>query len=203
MYLDQTFNAMTVESNVITTQQPPSISNCRLHKNDTPISDAHDEESMIVKVNEKVLDQSANTSMPLLLAYGTDRSSLLSTNAIVCNAESSSQTQLNGMLFTMIHNYDDVEDVELCCAICHEDYKSSDRIVWSSNSQCTHVFHEECMVRWLISLGWIKSKEEPKVFLDENPIKNERNLLNYDLECPCCRQEFVDKTLLPVVVDAC
>ena len=115
-------------------------------------------------------------------------------------------------------SYDDEddEDDEPCCAICHERYVPSDVIVHSSDpARCRHAFHEECMVRWLVSSGWTKSRIVV-------PIKallllrssggggggggggvdganaeedDDGDLLDYDLECPCCRQVFVDRML--------
>ncbi|MGK3745715.1 MAG: hypothetical protein ACI90V_012576, partial [Bacillariaceae sp.] len=54
-----------------------------------------------------------------------------------------------------------------CCAVCLSGYKVGDDVVWSSNPDCAHAFHRDCVVEWLI-------KMQP-----ETP-------------CPCCRQEFTD-----------
>jgi len=55
------------------------------------------------------------------------------------------------------------------CAVCLTQYESGDTIVWSSNSECQHVFHEKCIISWLM---------------------RKRNQL-----CPCCRQHFIDPKL--------
>jgi len=62
------------------------------------------------------------------------------------------------------------------CVICHEEYAVSDKVCWASSVDCTHVFHEECIVRWLTSLGWMKLKEQKE---PENMIEEEK-CLNYD-----------------------
>ena len=54
-----------------------------------------------------------------------------------------------------------------CCAICLGSYSVDDPVVWSSNPDCAHAFHQDCVVGWLV-------KMQP-----ETP-------------CPCCRQEFTD-----------
>lgn len=54
------------------------------------------------------------------------------------------------------------------CAICLEGYCVEDPVVWSSNPDCSHAFHEDCLVDWLVH-----SKQ------DGTP-------------CPCCRQSFTD-----------
>eukprot|EP00804_Cyclotella_cryptica_P013233 CCRYP_007010-RA/>CCRYP_007010-RA protein AED:0.02 eAED:0.02 QI:2847/1/1/1/1/1/3/3003/332 len=77
------------------------------------------------------------------------------------------------------------------CAVCLMEYKISERVCWSSNPECTHVFHEDCIVNWLLSLGRTKAKMQR---FSESP--TEAQLLNYALECPCCRQEFVSKSAL-------
>lgn len=74
------------------------------------------------------------------------------------------------------------------CAICLMEYETSERISWSSNQDCTHVFHEDCIVQWLVSLGRTKSKMQR---FSEDP--TEAQLLNYQLECPCCRQDFISR----------
>ncbi len=72
------------------------------------------------------------------------------------------------------------------CTICLMEYEPSDRVSWSSNKECTHVFHEDCITHWLVSLGRTKSK---MLRFSEEP--TEAQLLNYELECPCCRQHFI------------
>eukprot|EP00586_Coscinodiscus_wailesii_P020398 CAMPEP_0172502578 /NCGR_PEP_ID=MMETSP1066-20121228/161145_1 /TAXON_ID=671091 /ORGANISM="Coscinodiscus wailesii, Strain CCMP2513" /LENGTH=276 /DNA_ID=CAMNT_0013277881 /DNA_START=21 /DNA_END=851 /DNA_ORIENTATION=+ len=52
------------------------------------------------------------------------------------------------------------------CAICISEYEIGDEVVWSSNPECKHVFHLECMLMWLMK------KDEPL--------------------CPCCRREFIE-----------
>lgn len=50
------------------------------------------------------------------------------------------------------------------CAVCLGKYDIGEAIVWSSNPSCTHVFHEDCIVTWLMTR--------------QNPL------------CPICRQKF-------------
>lgn len=54
------------------------------------------------------------------------------------------------------------------CNVCLETFQVGDVVAHSSHSACTHVFHEECIVSWLVTR--------------ENPL------------CPCCRQKFVVHT---------
>jgi len=36
------------------------------------------------------------------------------------------------------------------CFICLERYKVGESIVWSTNKECCHSYHKDCMVRWLM-----------------------------------------------------
>mmetsp|Transcript_17734 Transcript_17734/g.26426 ORF Transcript_17734/g.26426 Transcript_17734/m.26426 type:complete len:173 (-) Transcript_17734:417-935(-) len=56
--------------------------------------------------------------------------------------------------------------VSASCAICLCQYEEGNVVVWSSKEECHHVFHQDCILTWLLK------KREPL--------------------CPCCRQEFVD-----------
>lgn len=56
--------------------------------------------------------------------------------------------------------------VSNCCAICLASYEVNDVIVLSSNPACGHVFHEYCILKWLM-------------------------MLRSESLCPCCRNEFV------------
>ena len=64
------------------------------------------------------------------------------------------------------------------CAICLASYEPHDKISWSSNEACTHVFHNECILIWLSTLGkkWSRSQQ-----FSANPELKE--LLGYSLEC--------------------
>lgn len=51
------------------------------------------------------------------------------------------------------------------CAICLSQYEIGSAIVWSSNTECEHVFHADCAWQWLMKADGNK--------------------------CPCCRREFI------------
>jgi hypothetical protein len=60
-------------------------------------------------------------------------------------------------------NDDNHGDDQEQCAICLVEYEAGDEISWSHNKSCTHAFHRECIIDWLIS---------------------------HD-ECPCCRHNYL------------
>jgi hypothetical protein len=55
------------------------------------------------------------------------------------------------------------------CAICLSCYKEGETVVWSSFSECNHVFHKSCIVTWIQK--------------------------RYTSSCPCCRRGFIDSEL--------
>jgi hypothetical protein len=78
--------------------------------------------------------------------------------------------------------------VPIYCAVCLTKYEVSNRVCWSSNSECSHVFHEDCMLHWLVVKGRKCSKR--KRFI-KNP--SEGALLDFHMTCPCCRQDFISR----------
>jgi hypothetical protein len=60
------------------------------------------------------------------------------------------------------------------CAICLDSYKPDDNVVWSSNIDCSHAFHQDCILDYLVKL---KVKDA--------------------VPCPCCRQDFMDLSSPP------
>jgi len=39
--------------------------------------------------------------------------------------------------------------LEAVCIICFRDYEVGEQVVWSSSETCRHVYHMECMLKWL------------------------------------------------------
>ena len=59
------------------------------------------------------------------------------------------------------------KSVSNLCAICLEEYHEGETIVWSSNKNCQHAFHQDCLVNYLAK---VKAEKE--------------------FPCPCCRRNF-------------
>jgi Ring finger domain len=53
------------------------------------------------------------------------------------------------------------------CAVCLHQYQVGDSVVWSPNDKCRHVFHQHCLVRWLL-----------------------HQATGSDFPCPVCRQPY-------------
>jgi hypothetical protein len=57
-----------------------------------------------------------------------------------------------------------------------------ERISWSSQDNCDHVFHEDCILRWFITLSWRADTKRCKRQCD----------VECKLHCcPMCRQDFI------------
>mmetsp|Transcript_17816 Transcript_17816/g.26689 ORF Transcript_17816/g.26689 Transcript_17816/m.26689 type:complete len:154 (-) Transcript_17816:304-765(-) len=66
-------------------------------------------------------------------------------------------------------NNDNLRQVSGTCAICLSSYKIGETVIWSSNPDCPHAFHKNCI------FTWIKKR--------------------YTSSCPCCRRAFIDSDL--------
>jgi hypothetical protein len=55
------------------------------------------------------------------------------------------------------------------CAICLDSYKPDETVIWSSNIDCSHAFHQDCILDYFL----VKLKVKDTV------------------PCPCCRQDFM------------
>jgi hypothetical protein len=85
------------------------------------------------------------------------------------------------------HHHHHYRQVPIFCSICLSEYELSQSICWSNNHQCTHVFHTECMIQWLVTLG---RKQSLNKRFTRYP--KDIDLVGfYELQCPCSRQEFV------------
>ena len=81
--------------------------------------------------------------------------------------------------------------VPIYCAVCLTKYDVPNRVCWSSNSECSHVFHEDCMLHWLVVLGRKCSRRKR---FTKNP--SEGMLLDFHMPCPCCRQDFISRDVI-------
>ena len=64
------------------------------------------------------------------------------------------------------------DTVPMVCAICLDNFKVGDELAFSSNRECSHVFHLECITEYI---GKTKGAEKP---------------------CPCCRQWFLNVPMI-------
>ena len=64
------------------------------------------------------------------------------------------------------------------CAICLSRYKVGDTLVWSTNPDCPHAYHQDCIIEYLARIE------------DDNSTSS-------CMPCPCCRQDFC----IPIIAE--
>ena len=81
-------------------------------------------------------------------------------------------------------------DVPNGCAICLCEFEAGDRVTWAANPDCPHVFHEDCVLQWMVSVGYKshRRRRQDDLSLQLDLIEA---ITDFPMVCPCCRQQFV------------
>ena len=87
------------------------------------------------------------------------------------------------------------------CAICLCEFEAGERVTWSATDKDPHVFHEECMMNYLLCVGSKASRRRRRHQEDQDPDQDPvEAATDFPMLCPCCRQQFVSKGPLSVEV---
>ena len=76
---------------------------------------------------------------------------------------------------------DDLRMITPECAVCLNEFIVGERISWSSGDSCDHVFHEDCILRWFLTLSRRADAKRRK----------RKCHVECKLHCPMCRQDFI------------
>lgn len=87
------------------------------------------------------------------------------------------------------------------CAICLSSFEVGDQATWSSNEDCSHAFHYECILDWFKMSGRRHCRRRRRrEELDTLAVLNYAHdpllkITNFPMDCPCCRQTFISKSI--------
>eukprot|EP00934_Nitzschia_sp_Nitz4_P006649 Nitzschia sp. Nitz4//scaffold6_size259037//194605//195728//NITZ4_001103-RA/size259037-augustus-gene-0.301-mRNA-1//1//CDS//3329556980//6639//frame0 len=79
------------------------------------------------------------------------------------------------------------------CTICLCSFVPDDRLTWSTNAKCAHVFHHDCLLNWYQAVG--RRVQKKRLRRRRNATENLplKHVCRFTKSCPCCRQTYIDE----------
>lgn len=72
------------------------------------------------------------------------------------------------------------------CSICLGNFSEGETVSWSA-LDCEHIFHQDCLLNWLMTLG------QKSIGNRNGNTIMQVHLCRYSMKCPNCRQDFIPK----------
>ncbi len=76
------------------------------------------------------------------------------------------------------------------CAICMNPLDVGQKVVWSSNPECSHVFHHQCLLDWFVAVGAKKWKVQAARHIEMDPASLQQEICKFPKLCPICRRDY-------------
>jgi len=76
------------------------------------------------------------------------------------------------------------------CVICFNPFEVGQRVSWSSNPECPHVFHHQCLLEWFVAVGTKTWKTEAVHHLESDVAAIQGEICKFPKLCPFCRRDY-------------
>lgn len=124
-----------------------------------------------------------------VLSTSKSQSSKGRINSIASLSRSLQQSRNSIVVFIATAIGADQEDERNTCTICLCEYEEGEEIASSPNSKCTHTYHKECIVEWLM-----KHDNCPCCRVDYLSVTKEDNNLKQDRDqCELCEEQPIEQ----------
>ena len=88
------------------------------------------------------------------------------------------------------------------CAVCMNTLDVGQKVVWSSNPECPHVFHQQCLLDWFAAVGAKKWKAQAARHIEMDSASLQKEVCKFPKLCPICRRDyFLEESSKETVAD--
>mmetsp|Transcript_20513 Transcript_20513/g.30053 ORF Transcript_20513/g.30053 Transcript_20513/m.30053 type:complete len:158 (+) Transcript_20513:57-530(+) len=122
----------------------------RTLRSDSLLRNLQNKDSSTKLIDDKDLNLELGMSLESEVDLGFDKKKIDLSSPVGSGAISQSAKVKRSSFNSKISIDTEASGSANCCHICLEDFKSGDVIGSSKNSNCPHMFHEECITNWLI-----------------------------------------------------